>query len=177
MPALIYFVAASLDGYIADANGGVDWLYTIEPGNGNTKYEEFYENIDSLIMGRTTFEVVRRFGDWPYTGKPCWVMTSRNISAPFQEFVISSSSPGAVLEEIRQRHLSNTWLVGGGKLAKSFHDSGLITEYYINVMPYILGSGIPLFEPGGSAQPLILKESKSGSSGMVELIYTPVEKG
>jgi hypothetical protein len=72
-PQLVYYVAASLDGYIARPDGAVDWLESIEASGEDHGYEAFYQNIDGLLMGRATYDMVRGFGiDWPYPASPVW---------------------------------------------------------------------------------------------------------
>ena len=74
-PHLIYYVATSLDGFIARPDGSVDWLDRFAEGGNDHGYNGFYQGIDGLLMGRGTYEIVRGFGDWPYPGKPCQVLT------------------------------------------------------------------------------------------------------
>ncbi len=74
-PHLIYYVATSLDGFIARPDGSVDWLDRFAEGGNDHGYNGFYQGIDGLLMGRGTYDIVRGFGDWPYPGKPCQVLT------------------------------------------------------------------------------------------------------
>ena len=75
-PTLIYYVAASLDGYIARPDGRVDWLEATQSSGDDHGYHAFYDSIDALLMGRMTFDTLMDFeGDWPYPGKPCRVLT------------------------------------------------------------------------------------------------------
>lgn len=74
-PHLTYYVAASLDGFIARPDGSVDWLDRFAEGGNDHGYNGFYQGIDGLLMGRGTYDIVRGFGDWPYLGKPCQVLT------------------------------------------------------------------------------------------------------
>lgn len=69
-PHLIYYVATSLDGFIARPDGSVDWLDRFAEGGNDHGYNGFYQGIDGLLMGRGTYDIVRGFGDWPYPGKP-----------------------------------------------------------------------------------------------------------
>ena len=169
MSTIIYYVAASMDGYIADANGGVDWLP--EGDAGGYGYEAFYAGVDALVMGRRTYDQVLGFGVWPYAGKPTYVFTGHSPDEnPYGvEFV--GVAPAEFLRSIASEYSGAVWLVGGANLAEQFRGAGLIDEYLIHVMPVILGSGIPLF--GGEAPPtrLALVESKEYDDGVVMLHY------
>ena len=73
MARIVYYVAASLDGFIADSAGGVDWLPSGE--SNDYRYAEFYAGVEALVMGRRTYDQALSFGEWPYPGKPAYVFT------------------------------------------------------------------------------------------------------
>ena len=172
MQELIYYAASSLDGYIADIEGGVDWLQIAEVTVEDHGYGDFYKHVDSLIMGRTTYEQILGFGEWPYPDRPCWVMTSSEISVPENSnIVLTRDTPADVLKEIRSRGYGRTWLVGGGKVAASFFKEGLITEFYITLIPILLVEGIPLLSGAMNKTSLDLLESRTFKSGILQLRY------
>jgi dihydrofolate reductase len=171
MTQLIYYVASSIDGYIADKNGNVDWLDLVDLEKDDHGFNAFYDDVDALIMGRTSYQQILDFGEWPYPGKPCWVMSSQDIRSDYDNVSITSQTPADLLDSIRQQLPGNTWLVGGGKLAQAFHDAGLIDEYFISLIPYILGEGIPLLAEAASPGELRLIESIAHDSGVVQLRY------
>ena len=72
-----YYVASSLDGYIAKEDGDVSWLEELNISMEETGYDEFYATVDALVMGRNTYEMIISFGQWPYGAKPVWVCTSK----------------------------------------------------------------------------------------------------
>ena len=184
MSQIVYYVAASLDGYIADADGGVGWL---PEGNADDySYADFYAGVDALVMGRRTYDQVLGFGEWPYIGKPAYVFTNNppDDNPHGVEFV--SASPTEFAQSVAARYPGVVWLVGGGNLAEQFRLAGLIDEYLVHVIPVILGSGIPLTSPrhftfpghsGESRNPpptrLELVESQSYGAGVVMLRYLP----
>lgn len=172
MPEIVYYVAASLDGFIASPDGGVEWLtpYEARPDAAQA-YASFYRTVDGLLMGRRTYEQVRQYGDWPYPGKPCWVFSRSSLDAAPGEVVVTGQPPSQVVAELEARGLGRVWLVGGGHLAASFQRDGLISEYIVTVVPVLLGSGIPLFAPGASMERLRLVASCTYASGLVELRY------
>ena len=166
---VVYYVAASADGYIATPSGGVAWLDGFDPVDAG--YPSFYESVDCLLMGRRTYQQTLEYGDWPHPGKPCWVFSRRALPAPPPEVTILRAEPADVLEEVAAQGLRRAWLVGGAELAGSFHAAGLIEEYIVTVVPLFLGSGIPLFRPGGGLERLDLVASEVYAGKMVQMHY------
>ena len=178
MAHIVYYVASSLDGFIADSTGGVGWLPDGE--HGDYGYEEFYAGLEALVMGRRTYDQVLSFGSWPYPGKTAYVFTDSPPSdgPAGVQFVQGSAIDFA--REITNRHSGTLWLVGGADLADQFRQAGLIDEYLVFVIPVILGRGISLASPrhsGESRDPpptrLELVESQSYDDGVVMLRYLP----
>ena len=97
MPQTTLYIAASVDGYIADANGGVTWLPSGDSNGNDYGYAAFYASVDALLMGRRTYDQVLTFGEWPYPGKPAYVFTRHPPAAapPGVEFV--SADPAGFL--------------------------------------------------------------------------------
>ena len=157
---IVYYVAASLDGFIATPGGGIEWLKPFEGGVEDYGYGEFYSSIEGVLLGRITYEKALQFPEWPYTGKPYWVFSGSN-----------ENSPSSVVAEMQARGLRRAWLVGGGKLAAAFRAEGLITEHIVSVIPLLLGGGIPLFDGPGPRELLRLVSSKPYDSGIVQLRY------
>lgn len=173
MLEVVYYVAASLDGYIATPGGGIDWLAPFESSGEDYGYTRFYDAIDAVIVGSTTFRHSLTFGSWPYPGKPVWVFSSRALEVDRDDVTVTADAPGMVSRAIEQRGLSRAWLVGGGALAGSFQQAGLITEFIVSVIPIILGEGIPLFGEAGPPQRLRLLDTTSYPDGIVQLRYVP----
>jgi dihydrofolate reductase len=178
-----YYCAASLDGYIAEADDTLDWLIAYqgsfsgpnaEPSEGS--YDRFYEDVGALIMGSVTYEFVLALGrGWLYEGKPTWVLSSRKLPMPEGEGVdvriVNAGVPALYDEIVAAAGERNVWVVGGGNVASQFADEGLLDEVLVTVVPVVLGDGKPLFDrpvPGG---PMQLIAARSLDSGMVELRY------
>lgn len=158
MAEVIYYVACSLDGFIATADGGIDWL--TEFGDVEAYgYTEFYAAVDAIVMGRTTYEQVLTFGEWPHADRPVWVLARNTVSAVADGVTVSAAAPGDVVAELESLGHRTIWLVGGGELAGSFARDGLITRYILSVMPVLLGSGIGLLGREGSQARLTLESS------------------
>jgi dihydrofolate reductase len=158
---IIYYVAASLDGYIATADGGIEWLQPFENAGEDYGYAQFYASVEAVLLGRVTYEKCLQFPEWPYAGKPYWVFSKA-----------TGNTPAKVVGEMQARGLQRAWLVGGGKLAAVFRAEGLISEYIVSFVPVILGAGIPLFEGPGVQQKLWLTASRTYPKGIVQVRYT-----
>lgn len=142
------FIATSIDGYIADKDGNIDWLTSIpNPENTDMGYEAFMSGIDALIMGRTTFETVCGFDmDWPYN-KPVFVLSNslKQIPVGYEGKVeLVKGDLQDILEQIHLRGYHHLY-IDGGKTIRSFLQEDLIDEMTITTIPYLLGGGIPLF--------------------------------
>lgn len=163
-------VATSLDGYIARLDGSIDWLPVPEEGGEDYGYTKFYNSIEALVMGSTTYEQVLGFGDWPYPGKFSYVLTTRNLSTTRTDVRFVKGGVEEVVEDVKKKGYKRVLLVGGGKVAASFMEKGLVSEYIIGVIPIILGAGISLYQ-SVPEQNLDLIETNTFSSGVVGLRY------
>jgi dihydrofolate reductase len=178
-----YYCASTLDGYIAEADDTLDWLLKyegsyegdgVEPAKGS--YDRFYEGVGALVMGSVTYEwILGELEGWPYEGKPCWVLSSRDLPRLTGEGVdiriVDAKVPDLYDEMIAAAGERNLWVVGGGNVASQFADAGLLDEVLVTVVPVVLGEGKPLFDrrlPGG---PMQLIGTRAFGSGMVELRY------
>jgi dihydrofolate reductase len=183
-----YYCASSLDGFIAESDDTLDWLLNYEgsfegddaepgPMSGGS-YDRFYEGVGALVSGSATYEfVLDHLGKdgWPYRGKPCWVLTSRDLPLPQGERVdvrFANAKVADLHEEmIAAAGERNLWVIGGGNVASQFADEGLLDELLVTVVPVVLGEGKPLFDrrlPGG---PIQLTGTTTFDTGMVELRY------
>lgn len=142
---ITYYVAASLDGFIARVDGDVSWLDELNLGGDETDLEEFFGTVDGLVMGRNTYDFVFDYGSWPYEDKLTWVCTSRDLQPLEGANLIVAGNIDDVIGGAASRGCEHLWLVGGGRLASAFMAKGLITNVSISEMPIELGSGIPLF--------------------------------
>jgi dihydrofolate reductase len=167
MPEVKLFIATSLDGFIADRDGGVDWLFA----DGDYGYAAFFDSVETLIMGRRTYEQVLGFGEWPYGEKPTYVFTRGAPGGDHPHVRFVSGDAGALVEELRGRSSGDMWLVGGAALVSAFRELHLIDEYILSVHPVLLGDGIPLFERPLPRESLRLREELSFESGLVQLRY------
>ncbi len=170
-PEIVYYVACSVDGFIATEDGGVGWLTPFQQTGEDHGAGELQASVDALLLGSTTYEFALKFGSWPSPNTPSWVFTHRKLKKLHPSITLTSRTPRQVVELLKARGLKRAWLMGGGKLATSFRAEGLISSYTLIVMPIILGRGIPVFAPGGSQRTLALQSAKPFKSGIVQLIY------
>ena len=151
MTRAIYYTATTLDGFIADEQDSLAWLFEqqIDQG-GYGGYEAFIAGIGTIVMGSTTYAWVRDHlsatgESWPYD-LPCWVFTHRDFGAPEEDVRF-------VAGEVREHHEAivesagdrDVWVVGGGDLAGQFADLGLLDQLVVAIAPVTLGTGRPLF--------------------------------
>ena len=142
------FIATSIDGYIADKNGGIDWLHAIpNPENEDMGYEAFMNKIDALVMGRRTFETVVGFDvDWPYD-KPVFVLSNSLNEIPESHkgkaFLVKGTL-SKILEDIHKKGFNRLY-IDGGTTIRNFLKEDLIDEMILTTIPILLGDGAPLF--------------------------------
>lgn len=172
MLEIIYYVASSLDGYLATADGSVDWLSRFHTAGEDHGAAELEASVDALLLGSHTYEFALKLGQWPSPDKLSWVFTRRDLRILHPSITLTAQSPREVVELLASRGLRRAWLMGGGKLAASFHADQLISRYIISVFPILLGSGIPLFASTAPLEDLLrLIAAKPFPSGIVQLTY------
>lgn len=187
---VILYIATSVDGFIATVDGGVSWLEAFEQDEGEEEveqaerrehrdqgddagaggYDEFFERVDCLVMGSTTYEQVLGFGDWPYGEKPTYVVTGRTLPLATDAVELVDSDPGDLLVDLEGR-FDRIWLVGGAMLAQSALTSNRIDRLRVTVVPVLLGDGIRLFGRGWDGAALDHLGTTSDENGLVELCY------
>ena len=162
------FIATSIDGFIAGPDDDLGWLFD----DGDYGYAAFYAGIDTVLVGRRTYDVARAFPEWPYAGRNVVVFTrgdAARVSSP--NTVATSRTPADVVAELRARDGKDLWLVGGGATVASFMDAELIDDVIVSIHPLLLGDGIPLVAPGARRMPLALVSERRFPSGLVQLAY------
>jgi dihydrofolate reductase len=170
-PRIRLYVAMSVDGYIADREGGVGWLDAFDTPDAHESYGAFIKDIGAVIMGRATYEQERGFGPWPYAEQRTIVVSSRALAdpPPHTSSVTIEALP-ACIRELRAGD-KDAWLVGGGRTVRAFQDRGEIDEYEIHVIPVLLGDGLPLFPPGGAPADLKLAAHEARGNGAAMLRF------
>jgi len=176
----LYYVASTLDGFIATASDSLDWLFPLGSLE-ESSYPEFIAQVGALAMGSSTYEWILRNAEaviaetgspWPYT-QPAWVFTHRSLPVVAGADVrFARGDVRAVHREMRAAaNGKNLWVVGGGDLAGQFHDAGLLDELIVQVGSVTLGQGKPLFPRQVLSPVLRLMSVRQMGPGMVELRY------
>lgn len=165
------FIACSLDGYIADKNGGIDWLNSVpNPENKDLGFTGFIERVNAILMGRNTFEKVCSFDiEWPYP-VPVFVLsnTLKEIPVKYRKFAeLVHGSVYEVSEYIHSRGHTKIY-IDGGKTIQSFLEADLIDEIIISTIPVLLGNGFPLFGKLDKMQDYKLSWSKTYLDAIVQ---------
>jgi dihydrofolate reductase len=147
MTVTTYYTATSLDGFIADENNSLDWLFPQEQDeSGPLNYDDFFARIGAVVMGSTTYEWVLNHekGVMPYT-LPSWVMTTRDLPKTGENVRFASGDVRAVHDAMTAAAGGkDLWVVGGGDLAGQFAEAGLLDEIVVYIAPVTLGGGAPL---------------------------------
>lgn len=144
------FIATSLDGFIARSDGSIDWLdranRLIPPGE-DCGYGEFIASVDTLVMGRHTFQQVLTFAEWPYGTLPVVVLSHRPLRIPeavARTVSASQEAPDELVARLTARGARQLY-IDGGQTIQSFLAAGLIDALTVTVIPVLLGTGRPLF--------------------------------
>lgn len=169
-PRFAVFIATSLDGFIARTDGAIDWLDLVMREGEDYGYQAFMDGVDALVVGRTTYDTVLGFPEWPYAGKRVVVLTTRP-TAPRAGEAFFAGPPEALCARLGREGVRRVY-VDGGKVIGQFLAAGLVDELTISIVPILLGSGIPLFASGGAERRLALVESRAFPSGLVQFRYT-----
>lgn len=158
------FIATSLDGFIAARDGSIDWLFT----DADYGYADFFASIDTVLMGRSTYEQTLSFGAFPYEGKTCFVFT-RKARGKADPVTFVSGDIADFTRGLKDEPGQDIWLVGGAEIIAALRE--LIDDYIISIHPVILGAGIPLFRGEGPRTALELVDISSWPSGLVQISY------
>jgi len=161
------FVASSLDAQIARRNDTIDWLIS----DADYGYADFYASVDTLILGRNTYDVCLTFEAFPYPGKRVIVLSRTRSGADQNGVEYTAEEPFEVVHRLRREPGGDIWLVGGGQVVRSFLAANLVDGLDIFVHPILLGDGLPLFPTGFPETKLALASSQSFPSGLVRLSY------
>lgn len=173
MGKVILYIATSLDGYIATADGGVAWLDKYEHGEEDYGYSEFMEGVGSVIVGGKTFRQVQGFGEGAMPEVETYVLTRQGLTgSPDPSTHAYSGDMTALVDKLKGESEKDIWLMGGGEIVALFARERLIDEYMMFVMPVLLGEGVPLFPSGAMEDTtLTLADVHRYDSGVVKLHY------
>ncbi|HEY8246891.1 MAG TPA: dihydrofolate reductase family protein [Hyphomicrobium sp.] len=170
MARVRFYVATSLDGFIADREGSVDWLAPYDARLYG--YDRFLGEVGALIMGRRTYEMIRAIGeDWPYAGKPVFVLASRSLGDVPPGVVQTTRGIRAALQQARETTRHDIWIVGGAVSMQSALEDGLVDMIEIFLVPVLLGAGLNLLNDLSRRPTLIFDGIEAFPDGVVKLRY------
>jgi len=168
-PKISVYIGTSIDGYIAQEDGGLDWLERIPTPNEDFGFKEFMDSVDVLIMGRKTYDIVSGFDKWPYQGKRVIVL-SKTLEMVKDEAELFSGEPQRLVSTLHTEGVKHVYVDGGMTISK-FLEANMVDQITITVIPIILGTGIRLFNPMDKEHNCRLILAKSYPSGLVQLRY------
>ncbi|MGX7162455.1 dihydrofolate reductase family protein [Enterococcus massiliensis] len=173
MRKLVFYGAISLDGYLADTEDNLQWLF--DTPTGETTYAAFDQLTDTLVMGRKTYEEAKKLTEGTpfYQDKEVIVFSRKLKELP--DATVVSENPVAYLKQLQQQEGKMIWFVGGGNLLKPLLEADMIDEWWIQIAPVLLGKGKRLFEDGNYHQRLELVDTTQMEQ-LYELHYRKIHK-
>ncbi|MEH7111486.1 dihydrofolate reductase family protein [Neobacillus niacini] len=156
MSNLVFYGAISLDGYLARENHSLDWLFGTE-GEDETGYEEFFESVNTILMGRSTYDQIAILSPdkFPYEDKECYVF-SRTLKGSSEHVNFINEDIVDFTQSLKKQDGKRIWIVGGGAVLQPLLQAKLVDEFIIQITPVIIGRGIPMFVPGEQENELTL---------------------
>ncbi|AMS27801.1 dihydrofolate reductase [Bacteroidetes bacterium UKL13-3] len=175
MRKVIVNIAVSLDGYIAHEDGNIDWLSMVEVPGEDYGYATFYDTIDTVVMGRKTYEKLLSFGiPYPHSQKQSYIISKTLSGSKNQSIVFFNGDVKTLVTDLKQLDGKDIFIDGGAQLVQSLLKEKLIDNIVISTIPVLLGGGIRLFNGELPFQKLQLLRTKSFDSGLVQFHYTLV---
>ncbi|MFI6515602.1 dihydrofolate reductase family protein [Spirillospora sp. NPDC050679] len=165
------FIATSLDGFIARPDGDIAWLTERAQHAGDMGYQAFMDGVDTVVMGRATYDKVLTFGaeQWPYEGKHVAVLSTR-LEADADDRITVHRDMDRLVRHLTERGSKNVY-VDGGQVVQSFLRAGLLHEIIITTVPVLLGDGLPLFGPLENDVELTHRSTNVVGDGFVQTTY------
>ena len=163
------YIAASLDGFIARRDGSLDWLP--QDPQEDFGYKNFIAGVDTLVMGRKTYEQVVTLGAWPNSEQRCYVVSRMPGVKRAKHAKFVGGDVVAFVRELRALPGKTIWLVGGGEIVQPCLEAGIVDEIILSIPPVLLGDGVPLFLRRSVSTPLTLRNCHSFPGGLVQLAY------
>ena len=169
MKKLRYCLASSLDGFIAAPGAECDWI-EMDP---NADFNAFFEQFDSVLMGRVTYEIAKRGPGAALPGMKTYVC-SRSLDPDSDPDVAIVSDAAGEVGELKRGDGKDIWLFGGGSLFRSLLDAQLVDTIELSIAPIMLSQGVPLLPQGSRSPKLELADSKSTSTGAIAATYNVI---
>lgn len=173
MKKLVLYIACSLDGYIAGPDDDLSFLDSMQVEGEDYGYQAFTSTIDTVIMGRKTYDKVLSFGvPFPHSDKTCYVV-SKHKTGKDENVTFYNGNIKALITELKQQGGKDIFCDGGATLVNELMREHLFDRLIVSIIPCILGKGVRLFDDGNSFQKLRLTDCKSFPTGLVQVCYEP----
>ena len=171
MRKVILYIAMSLDGYIAKSDDNIDFLSTVEEEGEDYGYADFIKDIDTVILGRKTYDKVLSFNiPFPHADKNTYIITRQSKPAE-GNITFYNGDLTQLITDLKNAEGKDIFIDGGATLVHAMLKEQLIDEFIISVIPHFLGGGISLFKNGRPEQQLQLVQLKRFKKGLVQLHY------
>lgn len=171
MRRVVLYIATSLDGYIAKPDEGIEWLSVVERPGEDYGYGEFIRTVDTVILGRKTFEKIHSNGqEFPHKDKKCYVIT-RQERSPERNIIFYNDNIVDLVCKLKSASGKNIFCDGGAEIVNSLMKNDLIDDYIISIIPVLLGKGLRLFDDYRKKMDMKLIYSRSYASGLVQSHY------
>jgi dihydrofolate reductase len=163
------FLATSLDGFIARPDGGLDWLLEAGADLGDTGFDDFFAAVDSMLIGRNTYDIVAAFDTYPYAGKRVLVLSSSLETVDWPDATVHRTLDDALATLARENR--EHVYVDGGTVVQQFLRAGMLDNLTVSIAPVLIGFGIPLFGPLDADIPLELTGTRDLPAGFTQATY------
>lgn len=170
-PRYRLYLAMTIDGFIADEQGGVNFLEAYD--SSALGYDGFVRDIRLIVQGSKTYEQCLEFPEWPYNGIQNIVMSKRNLPVPAGAKVRFHRGDAAELLEELSVFQGDVWIVGGGKMIASLLNAGMRPTLELAIVPQVLGRGVRLFNDHSWRSQVRLAQARTHSNGVLTLRYDP----
>jgi dihydrofolate reductase len=168
---VLLYIAMSLDGYIARPDGDIDWLSSVQQEGEDYGYGDFIKTVDTVIMGRKTYDKVLLFGvPFPHSDKECYIIT-RSERPPIGNLIFYTKDLNNLIASLKEKQGGNIFVDGGAEIVNTMMKQRLFDEYIISIIPVFLGDGIRLFNDARPEETVTLVSSVRFDSGLVQLHY------
>jgi dihydrofolate reductase len=167
MRKIILYIASSVDGYIARPDGSVEWL----PTDQDYGYQAFLDSIDTVLLGRKTYQQVLTFGPYPYSQQRSIIFSKQNLeNLPANAEIVPDIRPDFI-QNLRSQPGKDIWLVGGAEIVGQFLAIRMVDRLILSICPTLIGRGIPLFLPQPLERNLKLLSAQTFDSGLLQISY------
>lgn len=172
---VVVYIAASIDGYIAADNDDLSFLASVEKEGEDYGYADFVSTIDTVIMGRKTYDKVLGFGiPYPHSNRLTYVITKTQQNNK-EDIIFYGGSLSELITELKSKAGKNVFVDGGAQIVNEFLKLDLVDEIIISYVPVVLGSGTKLFQSQGTSSKWKTKSTKQFETGLVQIHWVKAD--